>query len=401
MASVRRKQDSKYWFACFSLPTGERTQRSTKEIDRRRAQKLADAFEEAARKQMTARQMQSVIAGLYEKIVGTAMHFATVRDYFTSWLSRKKPETAGTTFAFYEAKARRFLAWLGTRADEEIARVTQADVLAYRKAELERVSAPTVNHEIKFLRMVFKTAKDDGFIAENPADAVKSSRRTEPRIRRAFTLPELERVLAVADEEWQSLVLFGLYTGQRLGDLARLTWQNVDLQREEIRLVTSKTGRQQIIPLAPPLRKHVESISAGDDPKQPLHPRAFASVTKSGKVGTLSRQFYELLASAGLAAPKRHRAAESAPGRDGRRNVSEISFHALRHTATSLMKNAGISPAIVQDIIGHESAAISANYTHIEESAKRYALGSLPDISRPAKAGAARTKARRGERGKV
>src|SRR5438094_827831 len=132
MASIRRKENSKFWFACFSLPTGERTQRSTKETDRRRAQKLADAFEEAARRQMTARQMQSVIAGLYEKIVGTPLHFATVRDYFTSWLSRKKPETADTTFAFYETKARRFLTWLNARADEEIARVTQADILAYR-----------------------------------------------------------------------------------------------------------------------------------------------------------------------------------------------------------------------------------------------------------------------------
>ncbi|MGA8659217.1 MAG: hypothetical protein WB586_24060 [Chthoniobacterales bacterium] len=28
----------------------------------------------------------------------------------------------------------------------------------------------------------------------------------------------------VADPEWQSMILFGLYTGQRLGDVARLTW---------------------------------------------------------------------------------------------------------------------------------------------------------------------------------
>jgi site-specific recombinase XerD len=47
------------------------------------------------------------------------------------------------------------------------------------------------------------------------------------------------------------------------------------------------------------------------------------------------------------------------------------------------MKNAGISLAIVQDIIGHESAVISAHYTHIDEAAKRSALESLPDISGP------------------
>jgi site-specific recombinase XerD len=44
------------------------------------------------------------------------------------------------------------------------------------------------------------------------------------------------------------------------------------------------------------------------------------------------------------------------------------------------MKNAGISASIVQDIIGHESAAISANYTHIDEAAKRTALSAMPDV---------------------
>jgi hypothetical protein len=45
------------------------------------------------------------------------------------------------------------------------------------------------------------------------------------------------------------------------------------------------------------------------------------------------------------------------------------------------MKNAGISPAIVQDIIGHDSPAVSSEYTHIEESAKRRAIESLPDVT--------------------
>ena len=110
--------------------------------------------------------------------------------------------------------------------------------------------------------------------------------------------------------------------------------------------------------------------------------RPFASVAKAGKSGTLSRQFYEAMASAGLVAPKKHRAAEvNAAGRSGRREISEISFHALRHTATSLLKNAGVSSAVVQDIIGHDSAAISANYTHIDAPAKRAALEKMPDIT--------------------
>lgn len=121
----------------------------------------------------------------------------------------------------------------------------------------------------------------------------------------------------------------------------------------------------------------MESLVVDDNPRQPLHPRAFASVEKSGKVGTLSRQFYELKVAAGMAPAKRHRKGERA---NDRHDQSEISFHALRHTATSLMKNAGIPAAIVQDIIRHESEAISAHYTDIDEAAKRNALQRMPRV---------------------
>ena len=52
----------------------------------------------------------------------------------------------------------------------------------------------------------------------------------------------------------------------------------------------------------------------------------------------------------------------------------------FRHTATSLMKNAGISPAIVQEFIGHDSPEMSANYTHIEMDAMRKAADAMPDL---------------------
>jgi hypothetical protein len=47
------------------------------------------------------------------------------------------------------------------------------------------------------------------------------------------------------------------------------------------------------------------------------------------------------------------------------------------------MKNAGVSPAIVQDIIGHNSAEVSAHYTHIDSAAKKAALAQLPDLNQP------------------
>jgi len=97
------------------------------------------------------------------------------------------------------------------------------------------------------------------------------------------------------------------------------------------------------------------------------------------KTSLIRNQFYEILVSGGLAVKRSHKTAGK--GRHARRSFNEVSFHALRHTATSLMKNAGISPAIVQDLIGHDSPEVSAHYTHIEESAKRRAIAALPDVT--------------------
>ncbi len=177
------------------------------------------------------------------------------------------------------------------------------------------------------------------------------------------------------------MVLFGLYTGQRLGDLARLTWRSVDLEKNEIRFVARKTGKSTIIPIAKHLRRHIENLPMGDDLEQPLHPEASRIVTKEGKVGTLSRQFYEILAQAGLVEKRPHRKSPKGEKKQiGRRPSSGISFHALRHTATSLLKNAGVSPAIVQEFIGHDSPEINRIYTHMEIETLKGAADLLPDI---------------------
>ena len=57
-----------------------------------------------------------------------------------------------------------------------------------------------------------------------------------------------------------------------------------------------------------------------------------------------------------------------------------LTFHSLRHSATLILKNAGVSPAVVQEFIGHDSKAVSQNYTHIEMEAMRRATDLMPDV---------------------
>ena len=67
-------------------------------------------------------------------------------------------------------------------------------------------------------------------------------------------------------------------------------------------------------------------------------------------------------------------------GRAAKRAASQLSFHSLRHTAVSLLKDAGIPQAVVQELIGHDSEQMSALYTHVGREALERAAAALPEI---------------------
>ena len=120
----------------------------------------------------------------------------------------------------------------------------------------------------------------------------------------------------------------GLYTGQRLEDVASLIWANVDMERQEIQLSTSKTGRQQIIPIIKPLRSYFASAAGGRQrPRAPLFPSAHVYGTRPGGSSPLSQQFHELLVDVGLAQPRPEKWQSQGIGRDApRKRSGEITF---------------------------------------------------------------------------
>src|SRR4029077_8537469 len=106
------------------------------------------------------------------------------------------------------------------------------------------------------------------------------------------------------DTEWRGLVLFGLYLGQRLGGLAKLTWRAVDLDSGEIAFTTRKTGRRIVLPLVQPLADYLASLPASDNPNAFIFP----SAAKHKRTASLSNQFREILSDAGLVEPRGHEA---------------------------------------------------------------------------------------------
>jgi integrase len=176
------------------------------------------------------------------------------------------------------------------------------------------------------------------------------------------------------------MIRIGFFTALRLGDIARLQWPQGDFHRGEIRLTTAKTSRRMVIPVSSALHRHL--LDYAGNPRRlsgPVHPNACEIVSEQdGRTGTLSNQFRALLVDAGLRANEPHRS--RGIGRSNRRAASELTFHSLRHTHVSLLKDAGIPDSVTMALAGHESVAMSARYRHVGVDAMRQATETLPEI---------------------
>jgi integrase len=115
-----------------------------------------------------------------------------------------------------------------------------------------------------------------------------------------------------------------------------------------------------------------------DNPKKPVFPKIAASIERTGRVGQISNEFHDLLVAAGLLAARSKQS--TGKGRGARLQQNELSFHCLRHTNNSLLKSAGVPESVVMAFVGHDTAEVSALYTHAEDSALVDATAKLPDI---------------------
>jgi len=267
MASLQKKPHSKYWFACFRDLDGRQRRRSTGETNEKKARQIAQHYEQMAQRKLKPHKALETLSEIIREAYGETVPTATVRKYSEDWLANKKPETTSGTYAAYQKSTAKALAFLGPDAERDIAEIRPAHIAGFRNSLAKKVAPGTVNLDLGCIKMLFKAARRDGYILEDPAEFVKSVTREKQSRRRPFRVKEIQDLLLVADPEWQSLIKFGLYTGQRLSDIASLTWANLDLQKNQIRLVTRKTGKTMLLPIAAPLRSHISVLQGSDNPK--------------------------------------------------------------------------------------------------------------------------------------
>ncbi len=375
---------SPYWIACFNgIGTdgkARRLKRSTKTTDKKLAQRMADEWEQleklAGEKRLTESQCRKVIAEMYERTIGEPLHFRTTREYLAEWVESKKNETEQRAYLKYFQIVHEFLAHIGIKADRLLREISPVDIRSWRDAlKRKGLSAPTVNHAIKILRMPFKAAHDAGYIDINP-NTKNTMRPLRDEVRNVskdvFTPEQLAALIAAApSEDWKGAILCGYYTGLRLRDIADLEWSAINWQEQKITVTTRKTRKDVTIPIHPQFVAWLKRQTRGIG-KAPVFP-TLAGKSGAGRSG-LSMAFKRIMERAKI----KGRLLRDATGEG--RSQSSLSFHSLRHSFNAALANAGVGVEMRQELIGHSSLEMNRLYTHPDMEVKRKAVALLPAI---------------------
>lgn len=225
---------------------------------------------------------------------------------------------------------------------------------------------------------MFQTAFERNVVDENVVRLVIKPPRPQNSPRRPFTDDELRRTFAVADDEWRGMMMVGLFTGLRLGDVSRLVFRDIDLVTKHIRAAVKKGKRFEDKPIPNPLLRFFRSLKWPTDLDQPLFPRAYKLATTGCRaIWRISDSFVKLLIFAGIRTTEQRQGQQH---RQGAEKYAPLCFHCLRHNFTTMLKKAKVSEAIARKVGGHRSVAVSDVYTHLGEDVMLDAVQSVPAI---------------------
>jgi integrase len=394
MASIHKdpRGKSPFWYCAFTLPNGKRTFKSTKLTDRDEALRfclaMAGASDKATARNLPEEQARKILDQIRTLAGDDPIRFRSLETYSREWLISKKATTSAGTLARYAGIVREFVSHVGaSRNKANIDTTTAREVKAFRDFQLREGKSPTTaNLALKTLRAMFNDARREGLVTINPAEQVDTL-RAEKESRDVFTHEQLRGLIAGTEGDWKTAILLAYYGGLRLTDAVGLSWENVNLERREIRFLPRKTSHglprridwkkhvtgQLEIPIMPEMEAHLLTLAGTDDPTAKLCPE-LASKGTGGNRG-LSSMFNRIMAKVDIYS-------DAGAEKTGKgRRFKSLGFHSLRHTFVSELANADVPADVRQKISGHKDEDVHERYSHLDLDAKRRALGKMRPLS--------------------
>ena len=382
MASIWKPKGTKNWCAKFLAPDGKYRNKTTGTPDKAIAMKTALELELFTKQSNYAAKARKLVDTLVELGTGKPVTRYTIKSWLDQWLENKARSRTKSTHMAYTTTVSSFLQFLDAEAEKrDLEWLQPSTINDWLNSLMKQVTPNTAGNHLKRLSQAFSEAVKFRYLKENPCSPISAPTESHKPEKEVFTQGQVEALLRIAEKEWKGVILLGFYCGLRLGDAVSLRWKDVDLSTNWISLTPEKTRRLEKmvrIPIHPDLHEYLMSLDGSDDPEAFVHP-ALAEKKVPGKSG-LSLRFSKIVSSAGIKSrllrPQKHTEALTR-----RHKVRSLTFHSLRHTATSWLANEGVPDDVRMKLVGHSDKAVHAKYSHHDERALREAIGKLPKLN--------------------
>lgn len=392
MSSLYRRKGSPFWYGKFQV--GRECHRfSTGVTKKSKAEDILRSKTDEARGNLTVEQITDKLLDAIDilpqpkrdptrrlvarKLLRSQDQKLAIKDSWKAWLASPRKRNPGpNTQATYSAIWRQLEAWLAANHSELIYlhEVDAATAEAYA-AHLwaSRVSPRTYNAHLNFLGSLVEVLKVQAGIASNVwRELPKMEGRTESR--REFRSDELERVIGKATGSLRIMLLIGVYTGMRLGDVCLLKWEDVHFDAGRIEYTPLKTQRKNkvvTVPLHSVLRAALLLFRSGEATGLIFPKEADVYRRDRQAIAERFRKHFELC---GIVTT------EPATTEHRRKVVVRVGFHSLRHSFVSLCAAGGVPQVALMDLVGHGSPAMTRLYSHAGEEQKARAIACLPEF---------------------
>lgn len=255
-----------------------------------------------------------------------------------------KKKIKDNTKAAYLASIKRLV----TLIDKSLIQMDESDIAYYLMwygrgiNGRNRPQASTINNERRFLSAFFSWMRKEKMISDNPVDSIEPMRVVKKPID-YFRPEEIAKMRdACRNSRERALVEVLRSTGARVGELVDIEMSQIDWRTGDIMILSEKSDRYRTIYLDDDARHYLKKyLDERTDGSSYLFPRTRAPYGKMTTCG-IRLAFKEIGARADV--------------------HCRVYPHKMRKTLGMNLKNRGVDIGTIQEIMGHASPAVTAEY---------------------------------------
>ncbi len=234
-------------------------------------------------------------------------------------------------------------------------------------------SAKTYNELFYALERIYKYFQERIQIPVNPFNKVERKDKKADTVQREdFSLEDVQKILGSfkgtelkidCKPEMRMLLVIGVYTGLRLKDAIYLKW--TDIKNDMIYIVPSKTKKYKTKVSIPVVREFNEELTVAE--KWKINDYILPRLVER-------HQKYHNSVGASVMRVLKHNGFINQKTNENSNVRPKYGFHSLRYTFVAICAMNNIPLALVQEIIGHTSEAMTKYYMRFSSKDKKEKL---------------------------